>query len=86
MIVRVDNRIIILKKLLTFYEVPCYQICRNTYLNINFQFESRPGEVYSIQHYGIKFISDASGRWFSSGTPVSSTNKTDRHGIAESGV
>jgi len=23
------------------------------------------------------------GRWFSSGTPVSSTNKTDRHDIAE---
>jgi len=32
MIVRVDSRIIILKKWLTFYEVPCYQICRNTYL------------------------------------------------------
>jgi hypothetical protein len=25
----------------------------------------------------------ASGRWFSPDTPVSSTNKTDRHGIAE---
>ena len=23
------------------------------------------------------------GRWFSLGTPVSSTNKTDRHNIAE---
>ena len=23
------------------------------------------------------------GRWFSLGTPVSSTNKTDRHGITE---
>jgi hypothetical protein len=25
----------------------------------------------------------AAGRWFSPGTPVSSTNKTDRHNIAE---
>ena len=25
----------------------------------------------------------ATGRWFSSGPPVSSTNKTDRHDIAE---
>jgi hypothetical protein len=25
----------------------------------------------------------ATGRWFSSGTPVSSTNKTDRHLITE---
>jgi len=44
------------------------------------------GEVYSIQHYVIKFVSDlqvATGRWFSLGTPVSSTNKTDRHDITE---
>ena len=34
------------------------------------------GKVYSIQHY-------VTGRWFSLGTPVSSTNKTDRHYIAE---
>jgi hypothetical protein len=25
----------------------------------------------------------ATGRWFSPGTPISSTNKTDRHGITE---
>jgi len=32
----------------------------------------------------IKFVSDfAAGRWFSPGTPISSTNKTDRHDIAE---
>ena len=30
-----------------------------------------------MQHYGIKFI--AAGRWVSPGTPVSSTNNTDRH-------
>ena len=33
-------------------------------------------EVYSIQHYMIKFVSDL--RWFYLGNPVSSTNKTDR--------
>ena len=48
------------------------------------KFESRSGEVYSIQHYVIKFVSDLrqiSGfprvLRFSSGTPVSSTNKTE---------
>ena len=35
------------------------------------------GEVYSIQHYAIKFVSDLRQ------VDVSSTNKTDRHGIAE---
>ena len=42
------------------------------------------GEVYSIQHCVIKFVSDlwkVSG--FSPGTPVSSTNKTDPHDITE---
>ena len=38
------------------------------------------GEVYSIQHYVIKFGSDLQGRWFS---PLSSTNKTDHHDIAK---
>ena len=37
------------------------------------------GEVYFIQHYVIKFISDL--RQVSPGSPVSSTNKTDRHDI-----
>ena len=42
------------------------------------------GEVYSIQHYLIKFVSNlATGWWFSPGTPISSTNKTDRHNITE---
>ena len=35
------------------------------------------GEAYSIQHYVIKL----SGWWFSLGTLVSSTNKTDHHEI-----
>ena len=42
------------------------------------------GKVYLIQHNVIKFVSDlrqVSG--FSPGTPVSSTNKTDRHNITE---
>ena len=36
------------------------------------------GEVYSIQHYVIKFVSDVrQGGGFYSGTPVSSTDKTE---------
>jgi len=36
------------------------------------------GEVYSIQHYMIKFVSDLRQvRGFFPGTPVSSTNKAD---------
>ena len=38
-------------------------------------------EVYSIQHYVINL--SATGRWFSQGTPVFSTNKTDRYDITE---
>jgi hypothetical protein len=38
------------------------------------------GEVYSIQHYVIKFVSDLLQ---DGGTLVSSTNKTDRHDITE---
>jgi hypothetical protein len=41
------------------------------------------GEVYSIQHYVLQFISDFQHVWFSPGTPFSSTNKTARHDIAE---
>jgi hypothetical protein len=40
------------------------------------------GKVYSIQHCWIKCVNDLRqyrGRWFSPGTPVSSTNKTDHH-------
>ena len=40
--------------------------------------------VYSIQQYVIKLCRWlATGLWFSPGTPVSSTNKTDRHDITE---
>jgi hypothetical protein len=42
------------------------------------------GEVYSIQQYVIKFVSDVRQvGFFFTGTPVSSTNKTDRHDITE---
>jgi len=41
----------------------------------------------AIQHYRndyvIKFDSDATGWWFSLGTPVSTTNKTDHQDITE---
>jgi len=41
------------------------------------------GEVCSIQHYVITFVSDLrqAGWWFSLATPVSSNNKTDRRYI-----
>ena len=38
-------------------------------------------EVYSIQHYVIKFISNLQQVWFSPGSADSSSNKTDRHDI-----
>ena len=39
------------------------------------------GEVFSIQHYVLKWL--ATSLWFSRGTPVSSTNTTNRHDITE---
>jgi hypothetical protein len=48
------------------------------------EFESHSDEVYSIQHYVIKFNSDFRRIvCFFRGTQVFSTNKTDRHNIAE---
>jgi hypothetical protein len=48
------------------------------------EFEPRSGEVYSIQHYVIKFVSHLKQVCgFFPGTLVSSTNKTDCHGITE---
>jgi len=44
------------------------------------EFDSRYGEVHSMQYYAIKFVSDLRQVV---GTPVSSTNKTDRHDITE---
>jgi homoserine acetyltransferase len=41
------------------------------------------GEVHSIQHYVTKFVSDLTCRWFSPGTLVSITNKTNSHDITE---
>jgi hypothetical protein len=39
------------------------------------------GDVYSVQHYVIKFVRLATGRLvFFLRTPVFSSNKTDRHG------
>jgi hypothetical protein len=46
------------------------------------EFEFRPGR--GVQHYMTQFVSDLRrARWFSLGPPVSSTNKTDHHDIAE---
>ena len=44
------------------------------------EFESRSGEVYSLQHYVIQFVSDLHKV---GGTPVSFTNKTDRCDVTE---
>jgi hypothetical protein len=56
----------------------------STYHHWSCEFQSRSGDVYSVQHYVIKFVSDL---WqvggFLRGTPVSSSNKTDRHDITE---
>ena len=41
------------------------------------------GEVYSIQYYVIKFSMTYDRSVFFSGTPVSSTNKTNHHNITE---
>ena len=42
------------------------------------------GEVYSVKHYVIKFVSELRHKLVVfSGTPVSSTNKADCHDIAE---
>jgi hypothetical protein len=50
----------------------------------NYVFESGSGEVYFIQHYNDKVCQWlAACRWFFPGSPVSSTNKTDRHEITE---
>jgi len=47
------------------------------------EFKSRSGP--GVQHCLMKFVNDFRqvGRWVSPGPPVSSTNKTDRHDIAE---
>jgi hypothetical protein len=47
-------------------------------------FESRSDEMYLIQHYVIKVVSDLRQRWrFFLGTLVFSTNKTDCYDITE---
>jgi hypothetical protein len=47
------------------------------------EFDSCSGDVNSIQHDVIVCQWLATGQWFSMGTPVCSTNKTDRHDITE---
>ena len=47
------------------------------------EFDSCSGDVNSIQHDVIVCQWLATGQWFSMGTPVCPTNKTDRHDITE---
>ena len=46
------------------------------------------GDVYSIQHCAMQFVSDLQRvGFFSPGIPISSTNKTDSHwNIVERGI
>ena len=54
------------------------------YHHLRCEFQSHSGEMYSIQHYAIKFVIDLRQfGFFSPGNPISSTNKADRHDIAE---
>jgi hypothetical protein len=57
------------------------------FTSINAYVSSNPvnGEVYLIQHCVINFVSDLwqACRWFSPGTPTSTTDKTDCHDRAE---
>ena len=54
----------------------------SAYHHLRCEFELRSGEVYSIQHDKVcQWL--ATCQWFSSGTPVYSTNKTDCHDITE---
>ena len=41
------------------------------------------GEVSWKQHYVINLSDTCADRWFSPGTPVFTTNKNDRHDMAE---
>jgi hypothetical protein len=56
------------------YMISTYAI--SSYHHWSCEFESRPYEEYSIQHYVCQRL--PAGRWFS---PVSSINKIDRHEI-----
>jgi len=49
----------------------------------NVSSNSARGEVYSIQHYVIKFVRLVTGLRFSQGTCVSFSNKTEHHDIVE---
>ena len=75
-------------KYVTFTNIYLQSICliiSQQYHHQRCEFESHSGEVQSIQHYVIKFVSDLrqlSG-FLQVLDPVSSTNKTDRHDITE---
>ena len=43
------------------------------YHHLSCEFEPIHGEVYSIKHYVIKFVSDLRQIWISLGTPISAT-------------
>jgi hypothetical protein len=67
--------------ILLFLELPVQSVCITTkVVSLN----PAHGKVYSIQHYVIKFVSDlrqVGGILL--GTPISSTNITDRHDMSK---
>jgi hypothetical protein len=61
---------------ITTYAINAYHYCC--------EFESHSGEVYSVQYYVIKFVSDLlQVCGFLRVLPLSSTNKTDCHETTE---
>ena len=59
-------------------------ICNQCLSSLTLWVQTRSGEVYSIQHCVIKFVSDLRQvGGFLRVLPISSTNKTDHHDITE---
>ena len=57
----------------------CYNE-RKTYLPLYRRHRGRHGHDHMVVGFTTTY---AAGQWFSQGSPVSSTNKTDRHDITE---
>jgi len=66
---------------LTYYQITFWGLCIQCLAPWCCDFESRLG--WCVQHYVIKFSVTYDRSVFSTGLPVSSTNKTDRHDITE---
>jgi hypothetical protein len=75
--VYIANLTLLKDKIVFAIWTPCY-ICIILYLYKSLN--PAHGNVYSDTHYKVcQWL--ATGRWFSPGTPLSSTNKTERYDI-----